>query len=346
VSDQPEATSPAVLLQRLISGYTISQAVYVAAKLGVADLVAERPLRVEEVAAATGADPPSLYRFLRALASLAVFIEDDEGRFTTGPLGEFLRADSPGSLRAYAIHANEETYRAWGEALYSARTGEPGFDHVYGTSFYEYMAGNEEANRTWNESMNETERSFAIQKGIIDSYDWSRLRQVVDVGGGQGMLVTAILQQNPHLKGVVFDLPHVLDGAVDLLAQAGVAERAEVVGGDFFESVPRGGDAYLLSRVLFNWEDEAAVAILRSCREAMPDHGRVLVIEPVVAPGNSPDMSKLVDLNVFVVCGGRTRTEPEHRRIMAAAGLSLSRVIATPAYWRIIEAVAANPDQS
>ena len=318
-----------VLLQRLISGYVSSQVIYVAAKLRIADHLVAGPQTAGELARVTQSHGPSLKRFLRALTSLAVFTEDDEGRFGLGPLGHLLRTDTDRSLHAFAVHNNEETYRAWGEALHSALTGEPAFQHLYGKSFYEYMAEHPAANELWNLAMDQTERSFAIQMGIVQEYDWKDVRSVVDVGGGVGTLVAAILQSRPEMEGAVFDLPHVVAGAGPVLARHGVAGRTRVMPGDFFEAVPEGADLYLLSRVLFNWDDGDAIRILRNCRRAMSSEARLLVIEPVIRPGNRPDPRKMIDLNVFLMCGGRARTEPEHRALLKEAGFRLSRFIRT-----------------
>ena len=315
----------------------LSQTIYVAAKLGVADLVCDGARPVDELAAATGVHARSLYRFLRALAAVAVFVEDDQGRFGLGPLGHHLRSDTPGSLRSYAIHANEESYRAWGEALYSVRTGQPAFDHVFGTGFYEYLKGHVEADEVWNRAMSETEWSFAVQMGMVAAYNWTDLQTVVDVGGSHGTLIAALLGTCAHLRAVVFDLPHVVEGARAELIKAGVVERCQLVGGDFFSEVPSGADAYILSRVLFNWDDDDATTILRNCRDAMRAGGRVLVMEPVIPPGNEADLAKLIDLNVFVICGGRTRNEAELAALFERAGLSLTQRIPTPSAWNIIE---------
>jgi precorrin-6B methylase 2 len=327
------------MLQQMIAGYVLSQTIYVAAKLGVADLLADGPLTAEQLATATGADAPSLRRFLRALASVAVFTEDDLGRFGLGPLGRHLRSGVPGSLRAYAIHANEETYQAWGHALDAALGGQPAFDQVFGQSFYDYMAAHPDADRTWNESMAETEQAWTVNTGTVAAYDWTDAGTVVDVGGGHGTLTAAILAHAPQLRGVVFDLPNVVRGAQAELERRGVADRCQVVAGSFFDAVPP-GDTIVLSRVLFNWEDEDCLAILRHCRAAMTAGGRLLVIEPIAAAGNAPDLANLIDLNVFLVCGGRRRTAAQLGSLFDQAGLRLRRLVATPGPFTIVEAGA------
>jgi O-methyltransferase domain/Dimerisation domain len=337
--DLPPAATR-VMLQQMIAGYVLSQSIYVAAKLGVADLVAHGAKTAEQLGEATGADPSSLYRFLRALASVAVFSQDDEGRFGLGPLGRHLRSDVPGSLRAYAIHANEECYQAWGRAVDVARSGRPGFEQVFGQSFYGYMADHADADQTWNESMADTGHAWSVETGTVGAYDWTDSATVVDVGGGRGTLVAAILNHAPHLRGVVFDLPHVVAGAKAELSRAGVEERCQVVAGSFFERVPP-GDTLVLSRVLFNWDDQDCVTILRHCRAAIGSGGRVLVVEPVAADGNVADLSNLIDLNVFVVCGGRTRTAPQLDALFQQAGLKLNRLLPTPGPFAIVEACSS-----
>ncbi|HEX6547382.1 MAG TPA: methyltransferase [Candidatus Dormibacteraeota bacterium] len=335
-----ERPAPPVLLQRMISGYTVAQVVYVAAKLGLPDLLAAGPRTAAQLAAATGCDPDSLARFLRAMIPLGLVSRGSGQRFRLAPLGRYLRSGARNSLRSFAIHAGEEQYQAWGSALHSARTGEPAFDHVFGVGFYEHMEADPERQRTWNQSMTETEKAWVVELGLVSAYPWSQLTRVVDVGGGHGLLLTAILEANRRLRGILFDLPNVVTGATARLQAEGLEGRCEVVAGDFFESVPAGADAYLLSRVLFNWDDDHAARILNNCRRAIAAGGRLLIIEPVVT--DSPaDLASLVDLNVFLVCGGRARTEAEHRRLLNGAGFELERVIDTPAAWGIIEAFPA-----
>ena len=338
----PGQLPSSVALQRMISGYTTSQVIYVAAKLGLADLLAAGPRSAAELAAATTCDQASLARFLRAMMPLAIVTATPDGKFAIGRLGDHLRSDAAGSLRNFAIHAGEEQYQAWGEALHTVRTGEPAFLKRYGTTFYEHMAANPDRDSTWNQSMDETERAWVIELGLVSSYDWSGVTTVVDIGGGHGILLAAILQGNPALRGILYDLPNVVQGAADLLARDGLQARCRVLGGDFFASVPRGGDAYLLSRVLFNWDDDDALRILAACRRAMPPGARLLIIEPIVT-GEPTDLASLIDLNVFLVCGGKTRTEAEHRALLAAAELRFRRLIDTPAAWGIIEAFAEGP---
>jgi SAM-dependent methyltransferase len=325
----------AVMLQQMIAGYVLSQSIYVAAKLGVADLVADDPQTAEQLGAATGTDGPTLCRFLRALASVAIFTEDDQGRFGVGPLGRHLRSDVAGSLRSYALHANEECYQAWGHALDAVRSGQPGFDQVFGQRFYDYMATHPDADRTWNQSMAETEAAWMVDTGTVAAYDWSECHTVVDVGGGHGTLMAALLAHAPHLHGVVFDLPNVAQ-------DANVSDRCQVVAGSFFDSVPP-GDTIILSRVLFNWDDQDCLTILRQCRAALKPGGRVLVIEPIAAAGNVPDLANLIDLNVFVVCGGRTRTAAQLGALFDQAGLCLRRLVATSGPFTIVEAGPREP---
>ena len=333
------AESPQVRLQQLIGGYTTSQTIYAITKLGIPDLLADGPVTAKDLAVASGAHRETLTRFLQALVGVDVIRSDSEDRYTLGALGEHLRSGTPGSLRSYAIHANEETYQAWGDAVHALRTGQPAFEHRYGTGFYDYMASHPDADAIWNDSMTETERAWTLDPGLVGAYDWHDARRVVDVGGGHGALIARILKAAPWATGILFDLPNVVAGAAELLDAEGVADRCEVVGGDAFEAVPAGGDLYVMSRVLFNWDDEKAAMLLRNCRQAMSSSGRLLIIEPLVT-GES-GTAGLIDLNVFMICGGRTRNAAQLDALFARAGLRFERFVPTPAAWHILEVCPA-----
>jgi hypothetical protein len=244
---------PATLLQ-MMTGYWVSQALHVAAKLGIADLLADGPVDCEDLAAATDTHAPSLQRVLRALASVGVFTEVSPGSFALTPLAELLRTETPGSMRALAIMYAEEQYRAWGELLHSVRTGEMAFDHQFGMGYFEYLAQHPEADRVFNEAM--TGWTHQLVGAVMDTYDFSPFKTIVDVGAGYGALLTAILRSNPGTRGVLFEQPHVVASAEEQLVAAGVADRCTFVGGDFFAAVPTGGDAYVLSQILHDWDDE------------------------------------------------------------------------------------------
>jgi hypothetical protein len=327
---------PATLLQ-MMTGYWVSQALYVAAKLGIADLLADGPVDCEDLAAATGTHAPSLQRVLRALASVGVFTEASPGSFALTPLAELLRTETPGSMRALAIMYAEEQYRAWGGLLHSVRTGEMAFDHQFGMGYFEYLAQHPEADRVFNEAM--TGWTHQLVGAVVDTYDFSPFKTVVDVGGGYGTLLAAVLRSNPGTRGVLFEQPHVVASVEEQLVSAGVADRCTFVGGDFFVAVPGGGDAYVLSQILHDWDDERCVAILAQCRRAMPDHAKLLVVELVLPEGDEPFLGKWLDLHMLVLLGSRERTASEYDALFRAAGFKLVRVVPTPPGPSVVEAV-------
>jgi O-methyltransferase domain/Dimerisation domain len=333
------ATSPSMAMLQMAAGCWISQAIYVAAKLGIADLLQDGPKRCETLAEATQTNASALYRMLRALASLDVFAEDEDGHFRLTPLAECLRTRAPGSLRAFATMLGEEEHRRpWDDVLYSVRTGQPAFDHVFGMPHFKYFAEHPEAARTFNEGM--TSRSGEENDAIVSAFDFSDFKIVIDVGGGQGTLLAAILQASSSTRGVLFDLPHVIATARAGAARIGLAPRCEFRAGDFFDVVPAGGDAYVLKKVIHDWDDERVLSILNNCRKAMPGTGRLLLIEPIVPPGNAPSFNKLLDLLMLIwTSGGKERTEAEHRALLASAGFKPIRIIPTKSPLGIIEAV-------
>lgn len=254
----PEATL------QLISGFWIARAIYIAAKLGIADHLHDRPKSAAELAAATGTHAPSLYRVLRALASVGVFAQGDDNRFRLTPLSETLRTDVPGSLRAFTIvELGEEHHPAWGDLLHSVKTGEIAFDHAFGMPIWEYFARHPENAKTFDDAM--TGMTLAVNDAVLSSYDFSSIGKIVDVGGGHGSLIASILKSNPRMRGILFDVPAVIEGARARLAAEGIADRCEFIAGDFFESVPGGGDAYILKWIIHDWDDERALTILRNC---------------------------------------------------------------------------------
>jgi hypothetical protein len=321
----------------MMTGYWVSQALYVAAKLGVADLLADGPRPVEALAAATQTDSSSLRRILRALASIGVFTEARPGTFALTPLAALLRTGTPDSMRALTIMYAEEQYRAWGDVLHSVQTGKTAFEKQFGTSYFAYLAQHPAADRVFNEAM--TGYTTQLVGAVVDAYDFSPFKAVVDVGGGYGTLLAAILHRHPVTRGILFDQPHVVAAAGEQLAVAGVAERCTTVGGDFFVEVPASGDAYVLAQILHDWDDERSVAILRQCRRAIPVHGKLLVVELVLPPGEEPFFGKWLDLHMLVMLGARERTATEYDALFRAAGFALTRVVPTAAGPSIVEAM-------
>ncbi len=328
--------SPTATMLGMISGFWLSRALYAAAKLGLADLVKREPCTVEELAKASGTHGPSLYRLLRALASRGVFKEDADGRFSSTPLSRALESDAPGSLRGFVIaELGEDHYPAWSEFLHSIRSGGIAFDHVFGTSVWQWRAQHSEDARIFDQAM--ASYTTAVNESIIRSYDFSPFRKIVDVGGGDGSLMVGILKANPAIDGLVFDLPHAAAHARARLQAAALTERCQVVEGDFFKSVPDGRDAYLLKWIIHDWDDDQAVAILRNCRRAMPQHAKLLLIEGVIPPGNAPSFHKFGDLNMLVMTGGRERTEAEYGALATVAGLRLARTVRTDFELSVLE---------
>lgn len=329
-----------VAMYQMISGFWVSRAVYIAAKLGIADYLQEQPKTAEELAALTDTHAPSLYRVLRALASVGVFVEDENHRFGLTPLAATLQTESSVSLRFMAIaELGPEHYLGWGNLLHSVKTGKTAFERATGMSIWDYYAQHPEDGKYFDRAM--TDLTVTVVEGFLESYDFSSFKTVVDVGGGRGSLIGAILKANPTLKGILFDVPTVIEDALPQLAADGVAERCALVTGNFFESVPVGGDAYLLKWIIHDWDDEKAIAILKNCHQAMPDNSRLLLIEQVISHGNDLPFGQLMDLNMLVMMGGRERTEAEFRSILQAGGFQLTRIIPSLSPMSAIEAIKA-----
>jgi hypothetical protein len=332
-----QPTPPEVITQ-LAFGALMSQALYVAAKLGVADLLAEKPQPVSALAAATSTNERALYRVLRSLSSIGIFKETGTKVFSLTPLAELLRSDAHGSLRNGVIFAGEEWHwRVWGNLLYSVQTGKSAWGRVHGAEVFDYFAANQEQSEIFNRAM--TDGSTAIAPLVAEAYDFSGINRLADIAGGHGYLLAQILKANPNLKGILFDVPPVIAGASSLLEEEGVDGRVEKVSGDFFASVPKGADAYIMKHIIHDWDDERAQRILQNINAAMSPEGKVLIVEVVVPEDNEPHYSKLLDLEMLVSPGGVERTATEYRELLAAAGLRLTSIIQTKSPYSIIEAV-------
>jgi hypothetical protein len=337
-----DAPPPSAIIWQMSTAYWVSQSIYVAAKLGIADLLEDSPKSIEELAKVTATHQPSLYRVLRALASVGVFSEDEHRRFGLTRVGTCLQTDAPDSMRSYVIFQGEPSqWRAWEGLLHSVKTGEPAFDHIHGMGALDYWEQNPEAGRIFDDAM----IPFALQAerytAIAAAYDFSGIRTVVDVGGRRGRMLVPILKANPSLRGILFDLPDVVKVGKGLLAVAGVADRCEAIGGDFFEAVPAGGDAYILSEIAHDYDDDLTLRILRNCHRAMAERGKLLVVELVVPLGSEPSVSKLLDVQLLMMNpGGRERTEAEFCALFETAGFRLTRIIPMPpARQMLIEGV-------
>ena len=339
----PADVSAAATLRQLIMGFRVTQLIYLAAKLGLADHLEQGPQTPHALAQAVGAEPQALYRLLRALASIGLFAETAYGAFRLTPLAQLLQTNLAGSLRGLAILYGEEwLWQAYGHMLYSVETGRPAFEQIHGEPLYDYLGHHPAAEAQFQAAMS----GYSAQEAaaILAAYDFSRVATVVDVGGGHGALVAALLEAHPQLAGVVFDVASVVADARRRLADAGLAARATCVAGDFFAAVPSGGDTYLLKSVLHNWDDAAAARILRRCHQAMSRRARLLVIERVIPWGNTPAEAKLFDINMLVTVGGQERTEREYRALFQAAGFDLTQIIPTYSPLSLIEGAPAAVD--
>ena len=313
------------LMQLLWPGAVAVQAIHVAAKLALADLLADGPKTATELAEATHTDATSLDRFLRALTSLGIFANDPSGRYRQTDLSEALRADHSQSMRPWAMMLGARfIWEPIGSLDETIRTGRTAFEHVHRAPFFNHLATHSEDAAVFNAAMGSMPAYIAA---IVDAYDFSRFQRIVDVGGGQGALLAAILAANTHARGVLYDLPAVVAGASALIRD-GIAERFEIVGGDFFDGVPGGGDAYLLSGVIHDWSDEAAVRILKNCRCAIEPGGTLILLDTVLTDSNDSARA-LMDLLMMVLTGGRERTESDFQVILREARFSLTKVIPT-----------------
>jgi hypothetical protein len=329
--------TPLEQLSRLIAGYWVSQAIYVATKLGIADKLAGGPRSVEELAGATETHAPSLFRLLRALASIGIFREEGERRFALTPMAEGLRADAPESRRAMALMMGEEHYHAYGRLLDSIRTGRTAFEAVYGKPVFDYLAEHPDQAQIFDAAM--TAIHGRETEAMLEVYDFSGVGFLADIGGGNGGTLLGVLGRYPQMRGLLFDLPGVIERARPVIEAAGLAARCQVVAGSFFESVPSGPDAFLLRHIIHDWDDEKAGLILRSIHRSMPEGGRLLMVESVIPPGNEPSFSKLLDLTMMVIPGGLERTEEEYRKLFEDAGFQLTRILPTSAEVSVIEGV-------
>jgi hypothetical protein len=335
---QPGVEAPNATLLRMIRGFQVSQMIYVAAKLGIADLLIDGAKSIDEIASATRTHAPSLHRLLRALASQGIFAEDEQGRFGLTPMAEPLRSDAPDSLRAVTLYTCDPSFQdVWGELLHSVQTGETGFQHLYGMGAWAFRQQHPELNAYFNAYM--TSLTTIDCAGIAEDYDFSGIDTIVDVGGGQGALIAAILKTNPTMQGIVFDQPHVVAGAEHLLAAAGVLDRTEIVGGDFFGEIPTGKDCYILKSIIHDWDDDDSIAILKNCRQAIHPDGKVLLFESVIPTGNQPHPGKQSDINMLVAPGGQERTEDEYRLLLEKAGFRLTRIVPLQSGKSLVEGV-------
>ncbi|MEZ5427856.1 MAG: methyltransferase [Pyrinomonadaceae bacterium] len=339
-SPQPQAEiPPQAVLTQMTFGFIVSQAISVAAKLFIADHLKDGPKTPAELARLTETDEPSLYRLLRGLASIGVFRKDGDGRFSNSVLSEFLRSDHPESIRSAAhMICDREHWNSHGNMLRSVRTGEIAFEHTFGMPVFPYFAQNPEPAALFEEAM--TSFSSSIAKAVSEAFDFSRAGTIADIGGGRGLLLAAVLKTAPAAQGILFDQPQVIENSRKALQNEGAAERMETVSGDFFREIPVEADIYLMKWIIHDWNDEQSVAILKNLARSAKPGARVLLIESVVeGDDNQPSMSKLMDLNMLVMTGGKERTEKEYADLFERSGFQLITIHPTASPMQIVEAV-------
>lgn len=325
-------------LRLMMEGFEKTQLLYVAARLGLADLLSSGVADVERLAAHTGVEPTTLYRLMRALAWCGVVRHAPDDTFALTALGECLRADVDDSLHDRIVCIGDLEYPAWGALLYAVRSGGVAFDHVFGAPFYEHLRAHPDVSANFHRLMGKGAVDFA--QAIVRAYDFSDLGTLVDIGGGDGTLLTTILHANPHLHGVVFDTPAVIGRAEQRSRESGLHPRLRTVGGDFLAAIPPDGDAYFMQRILHNWDDELCVRVLETCRRTMAGRGSLLIVEFVMPARNDPATSVSgLDLCMMVCLGARERTEAEYRALLGRAGFEWKRTMPTSAGVSIIEAL-------
>jgi hypothetical protein len=322
----PQSAPPHLQLFQQITGFWVTQALAVAAQLGVADHMQEGTHASADLAGEVGAHPAALYRLLRALSSVGVVSEESPDRFRLTPLGACLQTGHPRSMHAAALfYGNPAVWSAWGNLLDSVRTGEPAFDRLHGRGMWQYQEAHPDLAATFHQFM--TSLAAGREEALLVAYDFTGITTLVDVAGGSGALLAAVLRAYPAMRGILFDRSQATQLAGAVLAAAGVAERCTVVEGDIFATVPAGGDAYVLSAILHDWDDVRAGTILRNCQRAMQPGQRLLVLELVVPPERMPPAAAFLDLNMQVLEGGKERTLAEFKDLFAATGFELTRAV-------------------
>lgn len=327
--------APQVQLMKFIVGKWISKPIYVAAELGIADLLRDGPKSIETLALESQVHAPSLYRMMRALASVGIFAELEPEIFELTPMAELLKT---GAMRSTALMFNAEwSDKAWLYFLDSIKTGSTAFEKAHGMPVFDWLEANPGPAQVFNQA--NAIKAASSHRAIVDVYDFSGIRKITDVGGGLGHLMAEILIANPSVEGVVADIPSVIEDARHYLCSKGLEDRCQVVGIDFLDHILPGSDAYLLSHILHDWPDAACLKILKNCYKAMESGDKLLIVEIVIPPGNEPSIAKLLDLEMMVTTGGRERTTDEYRDLLETSGFTLLRIIPTRASVSIIEGI-------
>lgn len=336
-----DTLDPAKRVWSLIISNWKTQAIYVAAELRIPDLLAEGAKTDEELATATGAHAPSLHRLLRALTTLEICREREDGSFELTPMGSILRSDSATTLRSWTIYAGGYQWPIWGHLLDSVKTGESARKLVTGNSGFENLQRDPAVAALFNQAMVEFTR--LISQGVVREFNFSSMERIVDIGGGYGELLATILLANPGMQGVLFDLPHAIETGRSHMAAVGLADRCEIITGSFFESVPERGDAYILSRIIHDWNDDRSKVILENCRRVIPQDGKLLLVEQILPERLEASADHQViarsDLNMLIGPGGHERTEAEFRALLSSTGFLLKKVIPIEMSFNLIEAI-------
>lgn len=323
----------------LLTGAWTAQCIYVAVKLGIPDVLADGPLAADEVARRVNAESDAVYRLMRALASRGVLRHRRDDKFKLTGIGKSLRSDGGiGSVAGMALFLGHPLrWEDWGNLLYSVQTGKPSVEMLRGKPFFEYLKENPDLAESFNNAM--TAGSEIAIYAVLASYDFSGHRTIIDVGGGHGRLLSMILAKAPNARGVLYDLPSVVDGAGPEMQKAGVTDRCEVVGGSFFDSIPEGGDVYVMKNIIHDWNDDESMRILNNVRASIPPNGKLLLVESVLPERASSDLGLMIDLEMLIAVGGKERTRTEWANLLSRAGFRLNRVIHTAAPTAIVEAV-------
>jgi DNA-binding phage protein len=337
---EPQAAA-AQFLTQLATGHIVASALQTVLRLGIPDRLSAGPRTASELAREAGVREDTLYRVLRALASVGVLAETAPRRFALAPAGQLLVSGAPGSMRDMALWITSPFhFRVYAELMHSIETGQPAAEKVTGMPVFDYFRTDPAVSRVFNDAM--TNFSEAVIRAALDVYDFSGIKVLVDVAGGHGAVLTAVLNAYPRLGGVLFDLDHVVEGARARIDAMRLNNRCRLESGDMFAAVPAGGDAYIMKHIIHDWDDERAVTILRNIRTAMGStRGRVILLESVLQPGNAPDFGKILDLEMMAMPGGRERTADEFRGLFASAGFAMTRVIPTESPLSIVEAVVS-----
>jgi len=340
VSNPPEVSPEAAAAQQLIqlaTGYIASTATYLAVKLRIADRLAASPKTAADLAKETSVNEDALYRVMRTLTSLGVFEETTPRTFANNLPSSMLRSGVQGSMYDMALWMSDPFhFQVYADALYSVETGKPAVEKTFGMPIFEYFPKNPQESEVFNNAM--TMFSGMVIPAVLEAYDFSGIGTLVDVAGGHGRVLTSVLEKYPSMRGVLFDLEHVIAGARPTIDRLGLTNRCNTATGDFFKAVPPGGDAYIMKHIIHDWNDAEAIAILKNIRTAMNPGGRVILLESVIAPGSQPDFGKIIDLEMLLMPGGRERTEQEFRDLFERAGFTLTRIVPTKSPLSVVEA--------